>query len=123
MIVSDVDILIIDDNDLQLKYMTELFSTHGYSTETSIDSKNAVKTMLRINPRLVILDIMMPHLDGFTVLKRMREEKKLAKIPVIIYSGKSYPTDEKKARSLGANSYIMKPVKGSVIVEEVKKYI
>ncbi len=121
--MSDVDILIIDDNDLQLKYMTELFSTHGYSTETSIDSKNAVETMLRFNPRLVILDIMMPHLDGFTILKRMREEKKLAKTPVIIYSGKSYPTDEKKARNLGANSYIMKPVKGSVIVEEVKKYI
>ena len=50
MIVSDVDILIIDDNDLKLKYMTELFSTHRYSTETSIDSKNAVETMLRFNP-------------------------------------------------------------------------
>ena len=118
-----IDILIIDDNDLQLKYMAELFSSHGFSTETSIDSRNAVETILRVNPKLVILDIMMPHLDGFTVLKRMREEKKLAKTPVIIYSGKSFPTDEKKARSLGANSYIIKPVKGSVIVEEVKKYL
>lgn len=118
-----VDILIIDDNDLQLKYMSELLSSHGYSTETSMDSKNAVEKMLHVNPRLVILDIMMPHLDGFSILKRMREEKKLAKIPVIIYSGKSFPTDEKKARSLGANSYIIKPVKGSVIVDEVKKYL
>jgi DNA-binding response OmpR family regulator len=122
--VSDaIDILIIDDNDLQLKYMAELLSSHGYSTETSMDSRKAIETILRVNPKLVILDIMMPHLDGFTVLKRMREEKKLSKIPVIIYSGKSYPTDEKKARSLGANSYIIKPVKGSVIVEEVKKYL
>jgi len=122
--VSDaIDILIIDDNDLQLKYMAELLSSHGYSTETSMDSRKAIETILRVNPKLVILDIMMPHLDGFTVLKRMREEKKLSKIPVIIYSGKSYPTDEKKARSLGANSYIIKPVKGSVIVEEVKKHL
>ena len=48
-------------------------------------------------------------------------DKDLAKIPVIIYTGKSYPIDERKARSLGADSYLVKPLKGSLIIEEVKK--
>jgi DNA-binding response OmpR family regulator len=122
--VSDsVDILVIDDNDVQLEYMTDLLTQKGYSVKTSTDSLTAVEMMLKINPRVVILDIMMPQLDGFSILKKMRDEKSLAKTPVIIYTGKSYPIDEKKARDLGANSYIVKPVKGAAIIEEIKKYI
>ena len=120
---NSVDILIIDDNDVQLEYMIGLLSQKGFSVKTSTDSLAAVDTILKTNPKLVILDIMMPHLDGYSILKRMRDQKSLAKMPVIIYTGKSFPIDEKKARDLGANSYLVKPVKGSVIVEEVKKYI
>jgi CheY-like chemotaxis protein len=120
---NSVDVLVVDDNDLQLEYITELLKNHGLTTHTLINSKEAVDTMEKVKPRLVILDIMMPHLDGFTVLKRMRENKKLADIPVIIHTGKYFPIDEKKARSLGANSFLVKPVKGSKLVEEIKKYI
>jgi len=120
---ESVDILVIDDNDVQLEYMTDLLTQKGFKVKTSTDSLAAVDTMLKINPKVVILDIMMPQLDGYSILKRMRDQKSLAKTPVIIYTGKSYPIDEKKARDLGANSYLVKPVKGSVIVEEVKKYI
>jgi DNA-binding response OmpR family regulator len=120
---ESVDILVIDDNDVQLDYMTDLLTQKGFTVKTSTDSLAAVDTMLKNNPKVVILDIMMPHLDGYSILRRMRDEKSLAKVPVIIYTGKSYPIDEKKARDLGANSYLVKPVKGSVIVEEIKKYI
>jgi len=118
-----VDVLVIDDNDVQLEYMTDLLTQKGYSVKTSADSLTAVEMMLKINPKVVILDIMMPRLDGYSILKKMRDEKSLAKTPVIIYTGKSYPIDEKKARDLGANSYLVKPVKGAVIIEEIKKYI
>jgi DNA-binding response OmpR family regulator len=120
---DSVDILIIDDNEMLLEYITDLLTSHGFTIHTTKNSFDAVKTMQNVKPRLVILDVMMPELDGYTVLKKMREDKDLSSVPVIIYTGKSYPTDEKKARSLGANSYIVKPVKGSVIIEEVKKYI
>lgn len=118
-----IDVLMIDDNDLQLEYLTDLFKKHGLIAQTLNDSTKAVDTILQIKPKLVILDLMMPLLDGFTVLKRMREHESLSSVPVIIYTGKYYPIDEKKAKSLGANSYLVKPLKGSVLVEEVKKYI
>ena len=118
-----IDILVIDDNEMQLEYLTDLFTRHGLTVQTLNDSTKAIDTMLTMKPRLVILDLMMPQLDGFTVLKRLRENKHLAAIPVIIYTGKLYPIDEKKAQKLGANSYLVKPVKGSILVDEVKKYI
>jgi DNA-binding response OmpR family regulator len=122
--VSDsVDILVIDDNDVQLEYMTDLLTQKGFSVKTSTDSLTAVEMMLKINPKVVILDIMMPQLDGYSILKNMRDQKSLKKLPVIIYTGKSYPIDEKKARDLGANSYLVKPVKGADIIEEIRKYI
>ena len=120
---ESVDVLVIDDNDVQLDYMTDLLTQKGFNVKTSNESLSAVDMMLKINPKVVILDIMMPHLDGYSILKKMRDQKSLAKTPVIIYTGKSFPIDEKKARDLGANSYLVKPVKGSVIIEEIRKYI
>jgi DNA-binding response OmpR family regulator len=124
MIVGDnIDILMIDDNDLLLEYLTDLFDKYGYHTHCLNDSTVAVDTMVQLNPKLIILDLMMPQLDGFTILKRMREKKSLAATPVIVYTGKHYPIDEKKAKNLGANSYLVKPIKGSALIDEVKKYI
>ena len=118
-----VDILVIDDNELQLEYITHLFDSRGYSCQTLHDGTMAIATIKKLNPRLIILDIMMPRVDGFTVLKQIRAEKDFKTLPVVIYSSKSFPVDQKKAMRLGANAYIIKPVKGSVILEEVKKYL
>jgi DNA-binding response OmpR family regulator len=122
-VTENIDILLIDDNEMQLEYLTELFTRHGLTVMSVNDSTKALDTMLRITPKLVILDLMMPQLDGFTVLKRLREKKALATLPVIIYTGKFFAIDEKKAKKLGATAYLVKPVKGSVLVDEVKKYI
>ena len=79
---DSVDILVIDDNDVQLDYMNDLLSQKGFTVKTSTNSLEAVDTMLKTNPKLVILDIMMPHLDGYTILKKMKDQKSLAKVPV-----------------------------------------
>ncbi|TFH02752.1 MAG: response regulator [Calditrichales bacterium] len=118
-----VDVLVIDDNDLHLQYMKDLLTANGYTSQTLDDSSKAVENVFAVKPRLIILDLMMPRLDGLTVLKRIRDHDEFKDVPIIIYTGKSYPIDEKKAYNFGANSYIVKPVKGSVIIEEVRKYL
>ena len=120
---KQTDILVIDDNDIQLEFLEHLFDTHGYSCFTTGDNSNAIKLIQDVNPKLVLLDIMMPNIDGFTILKNIRAEKDLEKLPVIIYTSKSYPVDQKKAISLGATSYLIKPLKGSEIIEEIGKFI
>jgi DNA-binding response OmpR family regulator len=118
-----VDILIIDDNELQLNYLTELLQSNGYRTQTLQEGTKAIEIIGKVKPKLVILDIMMPGIDGFTVLKKIRENQHFKTMPVIIYTGKAYQVDRKKALFLGANSFLAKPVKGAVIIEEVKKYL
>jgi CheY-like chemotaxis protein len=66
---------------------------------------------------------MMPEVDGFTILKKIRDDEKLKSIPVIVYTSKMFAVDKKKALFLGANSFIAKPVKGAVIIEEIKKFL
>ena len=123
MVNKPVDILVIDDNDLQLEYLSHLLKSHGYTTHTTDDSKNAFSTIMNIHPRLIILDIMMPEVDGFTILKKIRDDEKLKSIPVIVYTSKMFAVDKKKALFLGANSFIAKPVKGAVIIDEIKKFL
>jgi len=118
-----IDILVIDDNDVQLEFLEHLFATHGYSCHTTRDNTHALEIIQEINPHLILLDIMMPDIDGFTILKNIRETKGLEKLPVIIYTSKAYPVDQKKAMSFGASSYLIKPIKGSEIIEEIKKYL
>jgi DNA-binding response OmpR family regulator len=120
---AGIDILVIDDNDLQLHYLQELLKSHGYTVQTVQEGSKAIELIQKYNPRLIILDVMMPGVDGLTILKRIRDNKKIESIPVIIYSGKGFTVDQKKATFLGANSFLVKPVKGSVLIEEVKKYL
>ena len=120
---KQTDILVIDDNDIQLEFLEHLFATHGFSCHTTEDNTDALKLIKEVNPKLVLLDIMMPNIDGFTILKNIREQDGLEKLPVIIYTSKAYPVDQKKAMSLGATSYLIKPLKGSEIIEEIRKYI
>ena len=118
-----VDVLVIDDNDIQLEFLEHLFTTNGYTCHTTVDNFNAVKIIQEVKPKLVILDLMMPSIDGFTILKTIRETKGMEKLPVIIYTSKAFPVDQKKALNLGANAYLIKPIKGAKIIEEIKKYI
>ena len=121
--VDRIDILVIDDNQHQLNFLMRLLNFYGYNTRTLKGGTNTLKEILKINPKLVILDIMMPDLDGFTLLKKVRDHKKLSAIPVIIFTSKFYNVDRKKAFGLGANAFISKPAKGTVIMTEVKKYL
>ncbi len=120
---SSVDILVIDDNELQLNYLADLLNSYGYRTHILQEGAQAIEVIAKIQPKLIILDIMMPGIDGFTILKKIRDDQNIKSIPVIIYTGKAYQVDKKKALFLGANSFLAKPVKGAVIIEEVKKFL
>ncbi len=96
---KQIDILVIDDNDIQLEFLEHLFDTHGFSCHTSDDNMQALELIQEIKPRLVLLDIMMPNVDGFTILKTIRDTKGLENLPGgYLYqqsiSGRSKKSDE-----------------------------
>ena len=79
--------------------------------------------MTEVKPQLVILDIMMPGLDGFTLLKSIKENSVLKEIPVIILSGKPFIPEQRKALALGAEMYLTKPIRSQLLLEKVEPYL
>jgi len=117
------DICIIDDNKDYLDIITEYIELQGYSVCSLNNPLHALDKISEKKPQLIILDIMMPGMDGFTLLKQIKDNPVLKDIPVIVVSGKMFPPEKKQAINLGAAAFFSKPAKGTELVDEIKKHI
>ena len=101
---------IVDDDRVFTQLMTKYLEAAGHHVSYDSSSMSALKKIIKQKPDGIILDLMMPGMDGFEVLKRLRSESSLDETKVVIVSGKSYEFDRKRAYEFGANGYITKPV-------------
>lgn len=112
-----------DDQFLQKMYAAKL-SREGLEVEGVEDGEKALAAMRARRPDIVLLDIMMPKKDGFTVLEEMKADSVLKDIPVIVLSNLGEVEDVKRAKRLGADDYLIKAhFLPSEVVGIVKKYI
>ncbi|HHD79119.1 MAG TPA: hybrid sensor histidine kinase/response regulator [Epsilonproteobacteria bacterium] len=102
-------ILIVDDTVENLRYLSTLLSKHGYSVRASSDPHHAFLATATLNPDLIMLDIKMPNMDGFTFAKRLREETTLTETPIIFISALNDVEDKIKAFEASGVDYITKP--------------
>ncbi len=99
-------ILVVDDSQTMRSMVSAILTQGGYRTVTAADGYQALQVLYREKPNLVILDIMMPHMDGLEALRRIRE---LSNVPVVILSAKSEEDDKVLAFEEGADDYVVKP--------------
>jgi two-component system alkaline phosphatase synthesis response regulator PhoP len=102
-------ILLVDDERDIVEFLQYNLEQKGYEVIVGYDGLEALKKLSE-NPDLIILDIMMPHLDGYDVYKKIRENEKFKNIPIIFLTAKSGEVDEIKALELGASDYVQKPI-------------
>ena len=102
-------ILIVDDNELNLKLATTVLEKEGYQTSTALNGKEALARAKENPPDLAILDVMMPDMDGYELCQRMRDMPKLAAIPIIMLTALSSVDDRLKAFDAGADDFLSKP--------------
>lgn len=118
-------ILIAEDEEILLNVLKDRFEAEGWDVSLAKDGVEAMESIKKSLPDLVLLDLVMPKKDGFEVLKEVRSNPEYKNLPIIIVlSNLGSDEDIKKALSLGANDYFVKtqhPM--SEIVEKVKKYI
>lgn len=110
-------ILVVDDDQDIIELLQAILEAEGWETLTSVDGAQALRTIERELPDLVILDIMMPKIDGFGVLRRLRE---WSQIPIIALSARGEVTDKVKCLNLGADDYITKPFRGDELIARAK---
>lgn len=114
-----IKILLIDDEQDILEFLKYNLELEGYQVITGTDGFQALEKVAE-NPDLIVLDIMMPKLDGFEVIARLRADKRYKDIPVIFLTAKAGEINEIKGLELGASDYLQKPISPKKLIARVK---
>jgi len=113
-------ILIVEDEESLLKLESILLATRGYRVRGVTDGLSALKEIENDKPDLVLLDIMMPGIDGFEVCRRIKGNPLTAGIPVVMLTAKKSSADQAKGLEVGADAYLTKPFKSGKIIETIE---
>ena len=103
-------ILIVEDNALNIKLFCDLLAAHGHEPEAVTDSRNALDAARAFDPDLVITDIQLPHVSGLDLIRLIRNDEELAKVPIMAVTAYSARGDEERIRAAGAQAYVSKPI-------------
>lgn len=120
---KDFDILVIDDNQEQATIIKLLIEEYGFNAQFITDSRQAFDKIKKDKPRLVILDLMMPEVDGLRLCKMIKENPETADTRIIVYSGKLYESDRRKALALGADLFLTKPSRAYILLDAIKNLL
>ena len=116
-------IAIIEDNQANLELVKYLLECSGYAVSVARDGRQGVALVTQIRPDLVICDLQMPALDGYEVLKLLRQDPALAQVPVIAVTAFSMPNDRQKVLTAGFDGYISKPIEPETFVSQVGAFL
>ena len=115
-------ILIIEDDKFLRELIVQKLLREGYEISEALDGEEGIKKIKEEKPDLILLDLILPGIDGFEVLSQMREESRLSSIPVIILSNLGQKEDVEKGMKLGAVDYLIKAhFTPGEIIEKIRK--
>lgn len=116
-------ILIVDDNSTNLKVLSEALTSEGFQVSVALDGESALDQMSYHQPALVLLDVMMPGIDGFETCRRMKAIPSFQEIPVIFMTALSETENKVKGLAVGAVDYITKPFQHEEVLARVKVHL
>jgi DNA-binding response OmpR family regulator len=121
--VKNVYILIVDDTPKNIQLLGTILKNIGYKIIVATNGLQALEILEKVKPDLILLDVMMPELDGYETCKRIKSNENLKDIPVIFLTAKTQPEDIVKGFELGAVDYIIKPFNSSELIARVKTHL
>lgn len=115
-------IMIVDDEPTTLQVVKDLFNSEGYKVITASGGKDALKILKKSKIDLILLDIMMPDMDGWDVCEKIKADKNTEKIPIVFLTAKDDPVS-KSMGSLASMDYVTKPFDNKDLIQRVKRVI
>ncbi|MEN3972640.1 response regulator [Sphingomicrobium sp. XHP0235] len=103
-------IMVVEDNALNIKLFCDLLKAHGHDTRGVTDSREAMDTARALEPDLVITDIQLPYLDGMELMRQLRADEKLCRVPIMAVTAYAAEGDDERIRQAGAQAYVSKPI-------------
>lgn len=116
-------ILVIEDNPTNLDLMVYLLNAFGYVTVTARDGERGLSAARSERPDLVVCDIQLPKLDGFGVVKQLRDDPALQHLPVIAVTALAMVGDRSKVLSAGFDGYVSKPITPETFVRDIERFL
>lgn len=115
-----VRILLVDDEPSIVKMVGKRLEVEGFAVQVAMDGQEALKAAQAQPPALIILDLMLPKLNGYEVCMVLKEDARFQKIPVIMFTAKAQEQDEKLGLACGADAYLRKPFKAQELLDQIK---
>jgi len=117
-------VLIVDDRPENLYLLRVLFTGHGFEVDEARNGAEALVKARQVPPDLVVSDLLMPVMDGFTLLRHWKIDDRLKPIPFVVYTATyTEPTDERLALDLGADAFILKPTEPEPFVARLREVL
>ena len=116
-------LLVVDDDPPVVEFLRESLAAHGFDVATDTVPDAALDRIAGDTFDLVITDLNMPNLDGYGLIGTLRKNEKYRETPIIILSSEDGDEDRKRGITVGANSYLVKPFKSSLLLSEVSKFL
>ncbi len=116
-------ILVVEDEELLLKLEVIVLKLRGYDVIAVSNGQAALDALIEEKPDLVLLDVLLPDVNGFEVCQHIKNTPSTKNIPVILLSGKTTTADMAKGQQVGADDYLTKPLKSAVLVETIASFL
>jgi two-component system, sensor histidine kinase and response regulator len=113
-------ILIVDDNKITLKLLRKYLEANGFEVEEAYDGIDCLEKVDKRSPDAIVLDVMMPRLDGYETVKRLKEQKVTNQIPVIIVTALNDVSNQIKSIDAGADDFLSKPIEEKLLIAKVR---
>jgi CheY-like chemotaxis protein len=121
--VAGESILIVDDNPANLKLARVLLSSEGFDVRTAADAEEALELLDSFHPRLILMDLQLPGMDGLELTRRLKADPERRDIVVVALTAYAMKGDEEKARAAGCDGYIAKPIDTEALPLTVAAYL
>jgi CheY-like chemotaxis protein len=116
-------ILVADDDAVILRLLQVNFGLEGFEVQTAIHGEDALERAREMCPDVILLDVMMPGLDGWEVCRRLKEDETLAKTPVVFLSARAQDEDRQRGYDLGVAAYVTKPFDPARLIKLVRRLV
>ncbi|TGU73924.1 response regulator [Geomonas terrae] len=116
-------ILVVEDEESLLKLESILFTSKGYQVTGVRGGKEALASIAEQAPDIIVLDLMLPDMDGFEVCRHIKENEATRAIPVVMLTAKKSSRDLEHGKQVGANAYITKPFKSIKVLEVIEELL
>ncbi len=112
-------VLLVEDNELNRDMLTRRLVRRGYEVEVATDGTAGLRMAESCSPDLILLDLSLPEMDGFEVLRRLRRDYRMSGIPVIALTAHALVTDRNRALAAGFDDYDIKPIEMPRLLEKM----